>query len=185
MKKALLLIMISLATFSFGQKYVLTTDGLKDSENNEKTFLVVKFSGKKAKELYERMVKYADKNFKAPNIVMKDQVENESMTFKTNLPSFIFIKYMGANTYYDVKFTTEINFKDDRIKFEVKDFEVGNARLKIPYIATKESQMYGFYDQNKTLKMDTEKQKIEDYFAKQIQEMTEFLNKKEVKADEW
>jgi uncharacterized protein YdgA (DUF945 family) len=185
MRKTLLLIAVFVSTFGFGQKYVLTTDGLKDSENTDRTFLVVKFPGKTAKELYDRMLKYGEKNFKAPVTVIKDQVENESVILKTNLESFISIKYMGANTFYNVKFTTEISFKEGRIKYEVKDFEAGNARLKIPYVATKESQWYGFYDQNKVLKMDAEKQKIEDYFDTQIKSMIEFLNKKEIQPDAW
>jgi uncharacterized protein YdgA (DUF945 family) len=185
MRKTLLLIAVFVSSFGFGQKYVITTDGLKDAENTDRTFLVVKFPGKTNKELYDRMVKYAEKNFKAPVTVIKDQVVNESVTLSTNLESFIFIKYMGANTFYNVKFTTEISFKEGRIKYEVKDFEAGNARLKIPWIATKESQGYGFYDQTKVLKMDSEKKKIEDYFENQIISLTEFLNKKEIQPDAW
>jgi uncharacterized protein YdgA (DUF945 family) len=184
MKKILLSFAVFISSLSFGQKYVLTTDGLKDAENTDRTFLVIKIPGS-SKELYDRMLKYAEKNFKAPVTVIKEQTDNESVILKTNLESFISIKYMGANTFYNVKFTTEITFKDGRIKYEVKDFEAGNTRLKIPYIATKESQWYGFYDQNKVLKMDAEKQKIEDYFETQIKSIIEFLSKKEINPDAW
>ena len=61
MKKIMLLLLIMFANFSFAQKITVTQTGLKDSENIEKSFVVIPAEGKTAKQLYDESLKYINK----------------------------------------------------------------------------------------------------------------------------
>lgn len=53
MKKLILLTMIALSTMTYGQKFNVTPNGLRDLNDNEKTFVVINAEGKTAKQLYD------------------------------------------------------------------------------------------------------------------------------------
>jgi len=63
MKKLILLSVIFVCSYSYGQTFVLTPNGLRDSLNLENNYVVVNIEGKTAKQLYDNSMKYISKNF--------------------------------------------------------------------------------------------------------------------------
>ena len=77
MRKIILLTMIAFCTLSYAQSLVVTPNGLRDSTDTEKTFVVINVEGKTAKELYDNAIKYINRNYKSPDDVIKGKIEGE------------------------------------------------------------------------------------------------------------
>ena len=117
MKQFLLMGLISLSTLSNGQKLSVTPKGLKDSVDNEKSFVVIQAEGKTAKQLYDNALKYINKTYKSADDVIKGKTDGEYLKFITYAPSFMTLKNGFANVPFHAKYTIELNFKDGKVKY--------------------------------------------------------------------
>ena len=116
-KKLFSLLLLITNGFCYCQSLDVTPNGLRDSSDNEKTFIVLKIDNMIAKQLYDNAIKYIHKNYKSPEDVIKGKVDGEYLKFNTFKSNFLYVNNSGANILTDAKYTTELNFKDGKVKY--------------------------------------------------------------------
>lgn len=116
MKIRMLLALLAISTLANGQKLVVTPVGLRDANDNEKTYVVINADGLTAKQLYDYAIKYINKNYKSPEDVIKGTTEGEYLKFITHVPNFLIILNSGVKVEIEADYTTELSFKDGRVK---------------------------------------------------------------------
>lgn len=177
MKSTILIVLICLSTTVYGQKLTVTPNGLKDANDTEKTFVVINAEGKTAKELYDNAIKYINKNYKSPDDVIKGKAEGEFLRFDTFTPTLFFIKDAFSKTPFSAKYTTELSFKDGKVKYEVIALNMYNA-ANIPFTFTGGTFDFCIFNKKGDLKRLDTKTEIETYFNGQINTIAEFLQGK-------
>ncbi|MBT2620360.1 DUF4468 domain-containing protein [Chryseobacterium sp. ISL-6] len=183
MKKITLLLLLMFANFSFGQKITVTPTGLKDSGNIEKSFVIIHAEGKTAKQLYDESLKYINKNYKSADDVIKGKTDGEYLKFVTFAPSFITIKNGFAKAPFTAKYTTELSFKDNKVKYEIIELEMYNeANYKLNFTGSEIS--FFIFNKKGELKKEDAKNSIEEYFNANILSLSNFLQGKTVE-DKW
>ncbi len=183
MKKILLLALILFSSLTFAQKLKVTPNGLKDSENSEKSFVVIPVEGKTAKQLYDETVKYINKNYKSAEDVIKGKTEGEYLKFVTYAPKFISVKNGWDKIPFNAKFTIELNFKDGKVKYEIIELEMYNdAKYNLSF--TGSGLSFFIYNKNGELKKEDAKNNIEEYFNGNLLSLTNFIQGKSTE-DKW
>lgn len=183
MKIIMLLLLLMFANFSFAQKITVTQTGLKDSENIEKSFVVIPAEGKTAKHLYDESLKYINKNYKSADDVIKGKTDGEYLKFVTFAPNFITIKNGFARVPFTAKYTTELSFKDNKVKYEIIELEMSSeANYKLNFTGSGIS--FFIFNKKGELKKEDAKNSIEEYFNANILSLSNFLQGKTVE-DKW
>lgn len=185
MKKIILLSLIATSTWTYGQKLNVTPNGLRDSNNNEKTFVVINADGKTAKQLYDNALKYVNKNYKSPDDVIKGKTYGEYLKFITHVSNFLVINNSGAKIPIDADYTIELNFKDGKAKFEIiaLDMYASSGGYKVIFIGGA-FEGYPIYNKKGDLKRPDTKAEIETYFNSQLNSIAEFIQGKS-DEDNW
>jgi hypothetical protein len=185
MKKLILLTTIFISTMTYGQKFNVTPDGLRDLNDNEKTFVVINAEGKAAKELFDNALKYINKNYKSPDDVIKAKTDGEYLKFMTHVDNFLVVSNSGAKIIINADYTIELNFKDGKAKFEIisLDMYAKNGGYKVLFTGGA-FDGYPIYNKKGDLKRPETKTEIETYFNAQINLLSEFLLGKSEK-DNW
>lgn len=193
MRKIILLTMIAFSALSFGQSLVVTPIGLKDSIDNEKSYVVINAQGKTAKELYENAIKYINKNYKSPNDVIKGKIEGEYLSFITHASSIAYAQFYPTKSYgkhqrsfpYDLKYTVELNFKDGKVKYEIISLSMvlssGEPNYELHFIEDKGFIIInpGIYSKEGVVINGMAKRQIEAYYNSQIKSLALALNVKD------
>jgi len=185
MKKLILLSLVAISTLSYSQKLSVTPDGLRDANDNEKTYVVINAEGKSAKQLYDNALKYINKNYKSPDDVIKGKTDGEYLKFITHVSNFLVVNNSGAKIPIDADYTTELNFKDGKVKFEiiVLDMYAQTGGYKVLFTGGA-FEGYPIYNKKGDLKRPDTKSEIETYFNSQINSLTDFLQEKN-SDDDW
>lgn len=178
----LVLVALMVNLLSFGQKYVVTPEGLRDSSNTEKTYLVISCEGKSAKELYDNALKYINQNYKNPDAVIKGRIESEYMSFITHSPNAFSFKRAGGKPKYDLNYRTELYFKDERVKYEILDIEMLSDGYHLYFTGT--ALVLGIFNQKGILKIEEAKTGVENYFNNEVKMISRFVIGTKV-DDEW
>ena len=182
-KKIMLLLLLMFANFSFAQKITVTQTGLKDSENIEKSFVVIPAEGKTAKQLYDESLKYINKNYKSADDVIKGKTDGEYLKFVTYAPNFITIKNGFARVPFTAKYTTELSFKDNKVKYEIIELEMSSeANYQLNFTGSGIS--FFIFNKKGELKKEDAKNSIEEYFNANILSLSNFLQGRTVE-DKW
>lgn len=185
MKRIILFALIAISTISYGQKLVVTPTGLKNTDELEKTFVVINADGKTAKELYDNGLKYINKNYKNPDDVIKGKTEGEYLKFITHVENFLIIKNTGAKIQIDADYTCELSFKDGKVKFEIISLDMPADKGGFKVLFTGGAfDGYPIYNKKGDLKRPETKSEIENYFNSQISTLSDFLQGKNVN-DKW
>jgi hypothetical protein len=179
----LVLAALMVSLLSFGQKYVVTPEGLRDSSNSEKTYLVISCVGKSAKELYDNAFKYINQNYKNPDEVIKGHIESEYLSFETFSPSAVSFKRSGGRPTYNLKYRTEMHFKDGKVKYEIQNVEMETDGHNL-YFSGNPLIAVAIYNHKGELKYEEAKTKVENYFNSVILVISQFLNGSKVE-DKW
>jgi hypothetical protein len=183
MKKLVLFSLIALCTFTYGQKLNVTPNGLRDANDNEKTYVVINCEGKTAQELYNNAIKYINKKYKNPDEVIKSKIEGEYLRFNTYKPTFLLLKNSGVNILFKANYTTELSFKDGRVKYEITELNIINDS-NFSLVFTGSGIQWFIYNKNGELKRADAKTQIEDYFKGEILTISQSLNTVKV-VDKW
>lgn len=185
MKKLILFALIAFSSITYGQKLNVTPNGLRDANDNEKSFVVVNAEGKTAKQLYDNALKFINKNYKSPDDVIKGKTDGEYLKFITHVSNFLIVNNSGAKITIDADYTIELNFKDGKAKFEIiaLDMYAQNGGYKVLFTGGV-FDGYPIYNKKGDLKRPDIKTEIETYFNGQINSLSEFLLGKSDK-DNW
>ena len=187
MRKLILLSMIIFCSLSYGQSFVVTPLGLRDAKDLEKTYVVITVDSMTAKQLYDNAIKYINVNYKNPDYVIKGKTVNEFLKFDTR---GINICLLGKSFLVDGKYTTQLYFKDGKIKYEIIDLEMystdryGSGGSPLRFISS--TWFKGIYNKEGILKEERGKGMIETYFNSELDVITKFLKgKNEIDNKNW
>jgi hypothetical protein len=180
MRKLILILMLCLTYGAVNaQKFVVTPEGLV-SEPDNKDFVVIEFPGKTAAQLYAEANKYIQKIYANPDKVIKGKVENEYIRFDTHIGRLFYLNAgMGTKNYGSVDYTTQIDFKDGKVKlsFPSVDLTPENPGAKFDIGWKHEGMMNpGIYDKKGGVKQPDAKAEIEKYFNNIVAEITSYLS---------
>lgn len=181
MRTLFLCIAIAFSVAVCGQSFVVTPDGLKDSQDQEKTFVVINVEGLTAKQLFDNAMKYINKNYKNPENVIKGETESEYLKFITHVPNFLVVKNTGAKILIDANYTTELSFKDGKVKYEIIELDMYNPEHGYKVLFSGGAfDGYPIYNKKGDLKRPDTKKEIEIYFSAEISKLVEtFKGKKD------
>ncbi len=185
MKKIIVFLLIVMNTICYAQKIIVTTSGIKDLDNAEKTYVVINADGKTAKELYENALKYVNKTYKSPDDVIKGKTEYEYLKIITHVENFLIVNNSGAKISIDADYTYELSFKDGKVKFEIINLIMSakNGGYKVLFTGGL-FDGYPIYNKKGDLKRPETKSDIENYFNSQILKISDFLQGKN-EEDKW
>ena len=189
--KALILLLFTLiSTSSFAQSFVVLPDGLRDALNTENSYLVLDAENLDANQLYKNALKYIANNYGNPDEVIVGQIEGESLTFKTYIKDFITYKNSGVKVPISARFTTKLDFKEGKVKYEIMKLEMPQANAssmeKSFPVLFSGGMMSGLivYKKNGNLFKPQTKTDIENVFNGIVAELSAAL-KGESKEDDW
>lgn len=187
MKNLILFIAITFCTYSFGQKYVVTPKGLRNSTDTAKSFVTIEIIGMDAFQLYDSAIKYFSENYKNPNEAIKARTIGEYLKIETIVPDFI--KYYDAGVYVPIeaKYTTELRFKDGKVRYEITSLEMKGISNGYPVIfAGGVLDGYIIYRNNGKLFREEAKLDIENFFNTKIEKLTKGLKgENKIVVEEW
>lgn len=183
--RKILLFVLFLSSVTYGQKIIVTPEGLKNAEDPEKSFIVILEEGKTAKQLFDSASKYLVKAYANPEQAIKAKVENEYIRFNTHAPNFITIRNSFAKVPITADYLIELSFKDGKIKFEVTSIDMYDKSGKFKLLFKGEGALSGYYVYNMKdeLKKPEAKTEIESYFNALISNLKENLKKEP--EDQW
>ncbi len=175
MKKVIFLLFMIVSNLSFGQLLIVTPSGLKDANDTDKPFVVIQVKEKSAKQLYDESINFINKYYKSANDVIKGKIEGEYLKFITYAPSFTTMKNVLARPSLDAKYTTELSFKDGKIKYEIIELEIlVEGGLPLHFEGSGISSFYIYNTKGKVVREDA-KSGIERYFNGQISILSMYL----------
>lgn len=182
----MLLLLLFACSISYGQKLTVTPDGFKNSDDLDKSFVVIAADGKTASQLYNETLKYIAKNYKNPDEVVKGKIENEYLKVITHVTDFIIIKNSFAKVPISADYTFELSFKDGKIKYEIVSLDMYDKSRKFKLLFQGEGAFTGYYIYNKKgeLKKPEGKIELENYFNAQIITIEDFVKNKP-SVDKW
>tara|TARA_R110001632_G_scaffold148797_2_gene266043 strand:+ start:960 stop:1526 length:567 start_codon:yes stop_codon:yes gene_type:complete len=188
MKKQLFLLAFLLFNYiGFAQEYEVTPSGLKDKSNIENSFLVIETPEKTIAELYQNAIQYINENYKNPDEVIKGKTENEYLRFETYVPQFTKVNNSGAKLAVSMEYTTELRFKDGKVRFEIKALSItaDNGGLSVNFSGNIWKGYPIFNQKNGVLRLPETKLELENYFNAKVAEINNFLLDKSTIKDDW
>lgn len=189
MKNFLSILLISLSLTGFAQQYTVTPNGLKNSNDNEKSYLVLEVDGLSSKQLYDNAMRYIKQNYANPEEVLKGEIDGEYIKFDTYVENFLLYNNSGAKIPIEAKYTTELKFKDSKVRYEIIFLDMYyynvslNTTTKVLYSGGL-FDGYIIYKKNGKLFKEETKLDIEKHFNSQANDILVFL-KGESKDDNW
>jgi hypothetical protein len=186
MKKIILIALMFFSLDGYSQKFSVTPEGLKDSLNIDKSYIVINIEGKTAKDLYESIIKYINVTYKNPKEVLKGNVENEFISFETYVANFPLTKNGYAKMNIGTKYTTTLGFKDGKIKYEISDIKMKavDSQYEVLFSGGAFSG-YPIYNKSGELKRKETKEDIEKYFNNNIKNIFDYVSGKSKTNEGW
>ena len=185
MKNLILIFSIAFSLQSFGQKYMVTPNGLRDESNTEKTYLVLEANGFTANQLFDNAIKYVNEKYKNPEEVIKGKIDGEYLKFDTYVSDFLLYNNSGVKIPIQATYTTELRFKEGKVKYEIISLEM-TAKTGNYHVLFSGGLLSGYiiYKKNGKLFKGETKTDIEDYFNWYVNDLLKYL-KGEDKSNDW
>ncbi len=178
--------MLLCATMVYSQSYEIAQNGLINSEDPEKTFLVLEVNEKTAQDLYSNATKYINESYKNPDEVIKGKTENEYLRFDTYVSGFGTVKNGGVTLTTNAKYTIELKFKDGKVRFEITQLEItaDNGGLPVTYTGSM-WKGYPIYNKKGAVRLPETKEQIESYFNSKVSDLLAYLKDEKSNDDNW
>jgi hypothetical protein len=129
MKKLLFTIALLISAVSFGQSFELSDkqvdDGPKIAQGSYKIFtpvLVLEVTGS-AEDLYNKTINWVNETYKNPDEVIKGKVEGKYVRINGFVASLISANVIGTTITWDVRYSLEIKFRENKLRYEVTKME--------------------------------------------------------------
>ena len=176
MKKICLLFLFFLPLIVFGQKFVLTPDGLRDSSDVSKDYVVVSEENKSAGELYNAAKSYVNQTMKDPKFAIVSDVENDYIRYNMFVPGIASIKKMVVMKV-DAMFTVEMRFKDGRIRYNITDisFPIAGSDNEVVLVGSNWGSWH-FFDKKGKSKLNDQKENVEAFFNQGVDDLKGFIS---------
>ena len=189
MKKILFSLIIIFCPFIvYGQKLVVTPDGLRNSEDSTKSYIIINAIGKNALNLYNSANKYINFTYNDPRNAIKGNVEGESLIFITYIERSL---QFGSLHVFAAMYTTELSFKDEKVKFEIVDIKLIYPPSNVnnykniyypnvpsdPFPFVTNDNGWGIYNKKRVLKQYRAKERLESCINDKVLDISNFLNR--------
>ena len=129
MKKLLLLLFVASLIQLNAQEFEIKTLVIEEGSNaskgtyqSMKPMLVFELEGT-ATELYDKAINWVNETYKNPEEVIKGKVDSDYLRLEGFTSNLTKSSTLGMTSYYDVRYTVKLNFKDDRFKYEITKME--------------------------------------------------------------
>lgn len=170
----------------YGQSYIATPSGLVDKSNPEHSYLVLEFEGMSVKELYAKSYEFVVKHYKNPDEVLKGDLKNEYLRFKTYSPDILYIMNMGIKQFFSATYSVELRFKEGKVRYEIIDLHMNHVENNMElYFSGSGLQWRVFNGKNGKLKFPEAKIDIESFFNSNVAQLVEFIKRGDQKNDDW
>lgn len=179
MKTHFTLICLLIAMGVNAQYFKVTPEGLKDI-NEQKSFAVLEIQNKSQEELYNLSLKYIHQQFKNPEHVIKSDIKNESLRYISYKPNGIRVNNSGVKILVDIKYAVQLEFKDNKVKFEIVDQDFG----MLTYTGNVWRSYPIWNEKNGKLRLEDEKNELESHFNLIVQDYINFIEGKS-KYNDW
>lgn len=158
MKKFILFFFVITCVNSYAQKFVVSPEGLRNAENNELFYVVLEVNETEAKQLYDNAFNgfFKEINDKY-DFVIEQEIPGEYVKYQITAPKVFNYTNSGNEISLDARYTTELEFRDGLVRFEIISLEI------------KES------DSKKELQFEKAKTEIENYFNNQVEQIQKYL----------
>ncbi len=175
MKLALFLTFaISSSVYSQAPGLIISPNGIINAFDTSKHFVVIHIDTVSAKELYNRSYDYILHTWKNPEIANSGKVEGEFLHVNTFVKA-AFIYIAGLAKYgIDIKYSLNLDFKDGKIKYEIKDLDMsGHSGDGTPfeyYLLSPGGFANAMYSKSGELKgsQESAKKELEAFFNEQL-----------------
>ena len=187
MRKTTTLLILFISIVSFGQTLEVSPNGLRSSNDPEKTYVVIKTDGFTSGELYENARKYIIQHYKNPDYVARGAIDDEYINFVTHIPYIATVNNSGmAHIKYDATYRTELYFKDGKVRYEIIEVKMEQKNgTELKWRSTGGIVTFFIYNKKGKLKQPRAKQEIEDYFNNEIEKLTAYLTGKSKIDNDW
>lgn len=191
MKKIIFLamtILLSVSAFSQNARFVVTSEGLRDANDETKDFIVIDEGNVTAKDLYDRALRYVQETYKNPDVVLKGNTPGEYLRIHTIASEFMRYNNSGAKIPIDAEYYIELRFKDGKVRYEIGNLTMkGSGKNSSNEVKFSGGVMSGYviYKKNGDLFKKEAKEDIENYFNTQVSQLQVYLNNSSKTEDDW
>jgi hypothetical protein len=117
--KKLLVFIVFVAQFGFGQETEFTFDNQKGMTD----YIVGTVENKTASEIYKKVIEWIKITYKNPDKVILSTIDNEYVRFEGSSDYLWCMSSLGLKTCYQTKYQIEISMKEGRYKFDLIGLE--------------------------------------------------------------
>ena len=171
-------------SFGYSQKFVVTPEGLRDSLNLDKNYVVIEVKGKTKKQLYNLLIDFVNNKYKNSEKAMSSiPIDGEFFSFKTEVADFQLTnngKFIVKSLKQSIEYDTELSFKDGYIKYEIKKLHMYMKDVEVIFKGSSWTDT-SIYNKSNKLILKTAKDNLESHFFNIINEIKEFIKVNENK----
>lgn len=185
MRKILLLLLVVPLSL-IGQSFNVTPNGLRDKDNLEKSYLVLSFEGKTAKQLYDKAFRYMNETQNNPDASTRSNIQSEYLRYKTLIIDGIRYKQGYLKLAINIEYQVDLKFKDGKIKYELLNIKMParDNNYSLVFSAGKLDGYYIVYDNKGKLYKKEAKDDLETLFNSRVKDFIDYINKDE-SNDDW
>lgn len=177
MKKLFILLML-LPFLGFSQKLKLSPNGFVNSTDSTKNYIVLDFEGKSKSDLYKASQLYFSKIYVNPKEVMT-LIDGESITLNGIDKQAIKMKFLYLNPSWDVNYTSNYEFKDNKVKVSI---HINRISAMVGSNPPTVKNSFDFFNKKGVLTNDKGAKSVEDYFNSVLDKYIIGIN---AKNDNW
>ena len=173
---------------TFGQGFIVTPEGLRDSVDSTRGFVVIAVEGATAKQLYDNALKYIMKTYTNPDIVIKAKVDGDYIRLTTYSDNMAPIKNGWSTLIVKGDMTTELTFKEGKVKYEVTALDMGivSGPQNVIFQGGLSMKNHIIYNKAGKLQLPETKKGLEEFFNSDIRNLSAVLKPTDKgKSDNW
>ena len=130
MKHLLITVFVLTSFIGYSQdipKFELTMDGVSP--------IIINIDSINAEAIYKKTLNWVQESYKTPKEVLKTNIENEKIRVDGFKKNAWFYKSLGVTNSYDMEYSFEIEFKDNKIRltFTPGQFWANNQKVLYDY----------------------------------------------------
>jgi len=190
MKSLFFLASLLITASTFSQRLKITPDGLVNADDPSKHYVVIHFDSLVANDLFTRTYNYVEHSGKSPDITQVTKKESEHIHVKMYKKNAVQAKgSLGIKFYISLHYMLNLDFKDNKIKYEITDLEMTNLNTNgedTPfYFKNTDGLSWSFYNKDGTPveKENTAREQLENYFNNQIMDLKSSILSVSAKTD--
>lgn len=183
MKKLLLVFLALTPLFTFSQSFVVTPNGLRNSDNEKLDYLEINFKGSNAEDLMKASYIYITQIM--PNLIENPRfsMANKYIKYRIFEPSFIGYNHSGAKRQIQAYYDVELQIEDEKATCRILNLDMPAEKSKYNLIFMGDKWKNSvIYTQDGDLFKVKEKGYIENYFNSKLKEYIVYVFNNRLKS---